>query len=294
MKTTKVIMIMNMKGGTGKTTSVLSLGAALANDGKKVLLVDTDPQESLTLSLGIIPAECDYTLMDALLNIYQNENTIPDYGIMETAVENLYIIPGSENGEKLERALGLNPGTDSNMILQKYVEGLRGQFDYILIDSGPSLRILTVNGLVAADSVIVPCEPEPAATEGLQKLISNIFEVKRELNHSLALDGILITKYDSTKKVHKRIKKQIHQTYGKDVKVFDFHIPYSAEIINASEQKKDIYSMENRGAACMAYEMLAGEVDGKFPEIKLEGLSKRKESFIRRIFGKSKEEDLVI
>ncbi len=283
MKDTRVILVLNMKGGTAKTTTTLNLGAALANTGKRVLLLDTDPQESLTLSIGFKPREQKYTLMDALKRIHDHEEIKADYGIMKTDIDNLEIISGSEKGEKLENILGMNPTPETRKLLKAYVEEQRGKYDYILIDSGPSLRTLTINGLVAADSVIIPCEPEAASAEGLQKLIKTIFDIKKKLNPTLGVEGVLITRYNAQKGTHKRISQEIREAYGDKIKIFDFHIPYSSEISNAAEAKKDIFSMRNKGAACTAYELLACEVDGRTME--MDKLSLRKQAFVKKVYG---------
>ena len=287
MNETKVIMMMNQKGGVAKTTTALNLGAALAAIGKRVLLIDIDSQASLTKGLGIKPESQKYTIIDALTRLACDEEIKPEFGIAKTSTENMDIISGSIKGIELEKRLDANPVQRTRELLREYIDEQRGTYDYILIDSGPTLGTLTLNGLVAADSVIIPCEPEPAASDGLQNMIETVFKVKQVVNHKLGIEGILITKYDSQKKAHKIVSSQIRKEYGKKINIYGFNVPLSSELPNAAMERKDIFSMKTKKGACAAYEMLAYEVEHTKPEI--QKYSPTKLSFIKKIFGIKEE-----
>jgi len=208
----KVIAIANQKGGVGKTTTTSNLGIGLARKGKRVLLIDADAQGSLTASLGFRqPDKLEVTLSNVMADIINDEEFAADYGILKHE-EGVDLMPGNIELSGLE--VSLVNVMMRETILRRYVEQVKENYDYILIDCMPSLGMLTINALVAADSVLIPVETAYLPVKGLQQLIRTIGRVHRKLNPKLSIMGILLTKVDRRTNFARDISGQIREVYG--------------------------------------------------------------------------------
>ena len=254
----KIIAISNQKGGVGKTTTAVNLGIGLAGYGKEVLLIDADPQGSLTISLGYKnPDELDVTLANLMRRIVADENIPDDMGILRHP-EGVYFIPSNIELSGVET--GLVNIMSRECVLKEYVEKQRKNFDYILIDCMPSLGMLTINSLVAADSIIIPTQPSFLASKGLNLLLGTVAKVKKNLNPELGIDGILLTLVDSRTNNAKEIITGLRESLGQRIRIFDTQIPHSVRAAEASLSGFSIYAHDPDCKAAKAYEELTKEV----------------------------------
>ena len=204
----KVVAVANQKGGVGKTTTTINLGASLAILERKVLIVDVDPQANATSGVGIPPEELEGSIYNVLVNGLDVNEVV-----YETETPNLHIVPSSIQLVGAEVEL-INRFRREDVLRNTVVEPLRKQYDYILIDCLPSLGLLTVNALTAADSVIVPVQCEYFALEGLSKLQNTIQLVQQQLNPKLQLEGILLSMYDQRLRLANMVVEQVRERYG--------------------------------------------------------------------------------
>ena len=253
-----VIAVVNQKGGTAKTTTVENLGIGLAREGKKVLLVDTDPQGSLTISLGYPrPDELDITLFD-LLNKTINEDIVTaGEGILHQT-EGIDLIPANISLAGLEVAL-VNT-MNRERILKQFLEPVKGNYDYVLLDCMPSLGMLTVNALAAADAALVPVQANYLSAKGLEQLLQTINKVKRQINPKLRIEGILLTMVDGSTNYGREISSLIRDTYGGHIKIFNSEIPRSVRAAEISAEGKSIFLHDPKGKVAEAYQNLTKEV----------------------------------
>ncbi len=253
-----VIAVVNQKGGTAKTTTVENLGIGLAREGKKVLLVDTDPQGSLTISLGYPrPDELETTLFD-LLNKTINEDCVTaGEGIVHQA-EGIDLIPANISLAGLEVAL-VNT-MNRERILKQFLEPVKGNYDYVLLDCMPSLGMLTVNALAAADAALVPVQANYLSAKGLEQLLQTINKVKRQINPKLRIEGILLTMVDGRTNYGREISTLIRDTYGGHIKIFNSEIPRSVRAAEISAEGKSIFLHDPKGKVAEAYQNLTKEV----------------------------------
>ena len=254
----KVKCICNQKGGVAKTTSTLHLGIGLAREGKKVLLIDADPQGSLTSSLGYVePDELKTTIATIMMDII-NENEInPEGGILHHQ-ENVDLLPANIELSAMEIALG--NAMSREVILKEYIEMVRDSYDYILIDCMPSLGIMTINALAASDSVVIPVLCAYLPVKGLQQLIRTITMVKRRLNRKLIIEGILLTMVDFRTNYAKEIYGRIGDDYGEQIRIFETCIPVSVKTAEASAQGISVYKHCPKNKVAVAYQNLTKEV----------------------------------
>lgn len=253
-----VIAVVNQKGGTGKTTTTENLGVGLAMEGKKVLVIDTDPQASLTISLGYpIPDSLPTTLSNIMAKIMTEEDFAPDEGILHHE-EGVDLMPANIELSGLE--VSLVNAMSRETILRQYINKVKANYDYILMDCMPSLGMLTVNALAAADSVLIPVQAQYLPAKGLEQLLQTINKVRRQINPKLHIEGILLTMVDNRTNYARDISNLIRNTYGGRLKVFGTDIPRSVRAEEISAEGTSIYKHDPNGKVADAYRILTKEV----------------------------------
>lgn len=253
-----ITALCNQKGGTAKTTTAVNLGIGLAREGKKVLLADLDSQGSLTASLGYQhPDRMENTLADILGRIISNEPVAPGEGIIHHT-EGVDLLPANIELSGLEVTLVNTIGRET--ILREYLNSIRDQYDAILLDCCPSLGMLTINALAAADEVIIPAQAHYLSLRGMEQLIRTISNVKRKINPRLEIAGILITMADMRTNYSREIIDLLHNTYGNKLRIFDSIIPLSIRAAETSAEGRSIYLHDPAGKVSAAYAALTREV----------------------------------
>jgi chromosome partitioning protein len=247
----RIVAVTNQKGGVGKTTTSVNLGACLAYIGKKVLLVDIDPQGNATSGVGVEKGDVQQCIYDVLVDDVDVNETIK-----QSKVENLSIVPATISlaGAEIE----LVPTISREVRLKKALEKVKGEFDYIIIDCPPSLGLLTINALTASDAVVIPVQCEYYALEGLSQLLSTVRLVQKHLNHDLMIDGVLLTMLDARTNLGIQVIEEVKK-YFQD-KVYRTIIPRNVRLSEAPSHGEPIiiYDPKSRGAE--VYLELAKEV----------------------------------
>lgn len=257
MKTT-ITALCNQKGGVGKSTSCVNLGIGLAQEGQKVLLVDCDPQGSMTISLGWSqPDRLTDTLSTAMLATMQDEPYDVTKAILHHS-EGVDILPANIELSGVEVSMVNAMSRES--ILKQTLEPLRGRYDHILLDCMPSLGMLTVNALAAANSVLIPVQAQYLSAKGLEQLLGTIAKVRRQINPKLSIDGVLLTMVDSRTNYAKEISGIIRETYGSRLRIFATEIPRSVRAEEISAEGKSIFAHDPNGKVAQAYRELTKEV----------------------------------
>ena len=253
-----VIAVVNQKGGTGKTTTCENLGVGLAMEGKKVLLVDNDPQASLTISMGWPrPDELDTTLSTLMNKVLEDKPLQPGEGVLHHA-EGVDLLPASIELAGME--VGLVNAMSREKVLKQVLENAKHTYDFILLDCTPSLGMLTINALAAADSALIPVQAQYLPAKGLEQLLQTINKVRRQINPRLRIEGILMTMTDSRTNFGKEIDSLIRQAYGTKIKVFDQGIPRSVRAAETSAEGKSIFAHDPKGKVAEVYRALTKEV----------------------------------
>lgn len=257
-KYTKVIAVVNQKGGTGKTTTTENLGIGLANEGKRVLLVDMDPQASLTISLGYPrPDAMKHTISDALGKVLQESLDNPKEGIIAHE-EGVDLLPSNIELSGLE--VSLVNAMSRETILKQYLNCVKKDYDYVLLDCMPSLGMLTINALAASDSVLIPVQAQYLSAKGLEQLLQTVSKVRRQINPQIRIDGILLTMVDMRTNYAKEISSLIREVYGGKIKIFKTDIPHSVRAAEISAEGKSIFRHDPKGKVAEAYRALTKEV----------------------------------
>ena len=252
----KIIAIANQKGGVAKTTTTINLGVGLSKVGKRVMLIDADPQGHLTMGLGF-PKNLRVTLKTMMENIIMGLEFDPREAILHHE-EGIDVIPSNKLLSGMD--MSLFTVEDREKVLKEYLELLENDYDYILIDCMPSLGMLTINALAAADAALIPVQAQYLSAKGLEQLLQTVQKVRRQINPKLKIEGILLTMTDSRTNYGKQISNLIRQAYGKHLKVFEQTIPRSVRAAETSAAGKSIFQHDPKGKVAEAYQSLAKEV----------------------------------
>ena len=253
-----VIACVNQKGGTGKTTTCENLGAGLVMNGKKVLLVDFDPQASLSISLGYPkPEELPVTIADMMKKVVDEKEIKPGEGILHHK-EGMDLMPSSIELSGMEVSLVNTISRET--VLKEYLESVKRDYDFVLLDCSPSLGMLTINAMAAADTLLIPVQASYLPAKGLEQLLQTVNKVRRQINPRLKIEGILLTMVDARTNDAKEISELIRNAYGGKIKVYDTEIPRSVRASEISKEGTSIFKHDPGGKVADAYRELTREV----------------------------------
>ncbi len=251
MNTDRIIAIVNQKGGVGKTTTSINLSAALAQQGRRVLLIDIDPQGNASTGLGIPRSQREKTIYNVM-----TDGLHIDDAVLPTLIPKLFILPSHVDLAAAEMEIGHADGR--TRIVRDAIMASEAQFDYVLIDCPPSLSLLTINALAAARSVIVPLQCEFFALEGLSQLLQTVEMAKSSVNPSLAIDGVMLTMYDRRNRLSSQVAEDVKKHLGRAV--FDTIIPRNVRIAEAPSFGQPVTSYAPNSKGAKAYLALAEEL----------------------------------
>ena len=251
----KVIAIANQKGGVGKTTTTLNLGIGLANQGKKILLIDAD--SSADLSEWLDKENANITLSNKLFDVISNNSTLTVEGI-QSHREGIDILPADKRLADLE--LTMVSAFDREKAMRKYINEVRKDYDFVLIDCSPSLGLISLNALAAADSVIIPVQAHYMPAKDMTKLLSTISQVKKYINPKLKVDGILLTLVDNRTNLAKSTADSVRENFGARIKIFDSQIPFAIKSAESAAKKKSIFKYAPKSPVAESYNALTKEV----------------------------------
>lgn len=247
----KVISIFNQKGGVGKTTTNVNLSACLAKRGKKVLIIDNDPQGNSTSGVGVDKSQVEYSLYDVLV-----DEVNPHDVIVGTEYKNLYVLPSNVDlaGAEIE----LSSLEEREFRLKKAIDQIRDEFDFIFMDCPPSLGLLTINSLIAADSILIPIQCEYYALEGVSSLLNTYQLVKKSLNKSLEIQGVVLSMYDGRTNLSLQVLEEVKSHFGE--KVYKSVIPRNVRLAEAPSFGMPIIHYDPRSKGAYAFKKLAREL----------------------------------
>lgn len=258
MKEAKVFALCNQKGGTGKSNTTVNLGIGLANQGKKVLVVDSDPQSDLTISLGWRdPEQLNRTLATLMKEAIMDEPLDTREAILHHP-EGVDLLPADLELSALE--MSLVTAMSREYVLKRIIQDYKKDYDYILIDTMPSLGMITINALAAADSVIIPVQAHYLPAKGMTQLIKTIGKVQRQINPALAIEGVILTMADVRTNMTKTVAETIREQYGSVLKIYRNVIPFAIAAAETSAEGKSIYTHAKGSKVAKAYEAFTKEV----------------------------------
>jgi chromosome partitioning protein len=250
-----IISIVNQKGGVAKTTTAINLAAAMGEMGKRILLVDLDPQGNATTGYGIGKKELKSTTYEVIMGLCR-----PADAVLPTGFANVSVIPATQ--QLAESEIRLLQFENKTLQLRKALSQLQGEYDYIIIDCLPSLGVLALNGLCASNRMIIPMQCEPYSLEGVAELMATVRRVKRGANRSLTVMGIVFTMMDKRLTVNREVQKSIQRSFPKEL-IFDTEIPRNVRIAEAPSHGKPIIYYDDTSKGAEAYRKLAQEVTDK-------------------------------
>ena len=254
----KIVAVCNRKGGCGKSTSVVNLGASLAKQGKRVLVLDGDSQHSLTVSLGVKePDKLQNTLSTIIADIIGDREINWTESIINHS-EGITLLPSNNSLAGIEITLAPLMGREA--VIRQLLEVASPHFDFVLLDTPPTLDLLTINALAAAHSVIIPVAPKFLDAKGLELLLKSVVKVRKHINPNLDIAGILLTMVDKRTKFTKEIIGMIEEAYGKQIRIFKSQIPYSVRAVESSATGKSIFKHDPNGKVAQAYAALTQEL----------------------------------
>jgi chromosome partitioning protein len=253
-KTAKTIAIANRKGGCGKTMTAVSLAAGLARHGKRILAIDADSQGSMSVSFGVAePDKLIATLATAMTHIVNEQNFDPITGVIRNS-EGVDVMPANSNLSALEISLAGIIGRET--VLRQYIDKVKPLYDFIVLDTAPTLDLLTINALAAADSVIIPVIPKFLDALGLELLLKSVAQIRRQINPALEIGGILLTMVDRRTNLTREVISSIENAYGNNIRIFSESVPRSVRAAETSAQGISIFHHDPKGKVAAAYSAL--------------------------------------
>jgi chromosome partitioning protein len=251
----KTITVSNLKGGVGKTMTAASLAFGLARQGKSVLCLDADAQNSLTVSLGVAELDKLPTTLSTMMSKIINKS---DFTATEGVIQHpdgIFLLPSNQTLAGMEIVLVQQYGRET--ILRQYISRVKPFYDYVVVDSPPSLDLMTVNALAAADSIVIPVTPKYLDLKGMELLLRTIEMLRGQINPELTIDGILLTMVDRRTNFTRDIIGMIEKLYGESIRIFKDYIPLSVRAAEASVTGRSIFEYDPRGKVAAAYDALA-------------------------------------